>query len=43
MKGCTNCIYKFYCYGDRQILNINVSCSGYISNVKKSNKKTKEK
>jgi len=30
MKSCKSCIYKFYCYGDKQILNINMVCCGYV-------------
>jgi len=41
MKSCKNCIYGFYCYKGKEILNINMVCSGYvkIKEIKRSVKK----
>jgi len=45
MNTCLNCVYRYFCYGDRKLVNINICCSGYVREKKeiRNNKKTKEK
>jgi len=30
MKSCKNCIYSYFCYEGKEVLNLNMICSGYV-------------
>jgi len=39
MKSCKNCIYSYFCYEGKEVLNINMICSGYVKKEIKKERK----